>query len=123
MSIATLTKAALTRLRGDLDSPVFTWKGAEIPCVPNMLGVGSIVAAGGYEMTTGLSLYVDRAEFLTVDSTLVSVDSELCTSDSNVPTPMSGKTVVYQGATYRIGTARFSPCGTFLVLLMGDKNA
>jgi hypothetical protein len=123
VSIATLTKAALTRLRGDLDSPVFTWKGVEVPCVPNTLGVGSIIAAGGFEMTVGLSLYVDRDEFFSVDSTLVSVDSELYTSDNDLPTPMSGKTVIYHGATYRIGTARFSPCQTFLVLLMGDANA
>jgi len=122
MSIATLMKAALVRLRGDLDSPVFTWKEAEIPCVPNTLGVGSIIAAGGYEFTISLTLYVDRENFLSVDSTLISVDSDLYTSDNDLRTPMSGKTIIYRGATYRIASAKFSPCQTFLVLMMGDQN-
>ena len=122
MSISTLTKAALTRLRGDLDSPTFTWREASIPCVPNTLGIGSVIAVGGYEMTVGLSLYVDRAEFMSVDSTLISVDSELYTSDNDLPTPMSGKKITYRGTVYRIITARFSACQTFLVLTCGDQN-
>lgn len=122
MSIAAMSKAALRRLRGDLGSPTFTWRGASIPCVPNTLGIGAAIGTGGHDVTVTLNLYVDRVEFLSVDSTLITVDSELYTSDNDVPTPMSGKTILYIGATYRIISARFSPCQSFLVLVCGDEN-
>ncbi len=109
-------------MRVGLGSPTFTWKGAAIPCVPNTLGVGSILEAGGFDMNITLTLYVQRSEFLSVDSTLISVDSEAYTMDNDKPTPMSGKTIGYNGATYRIERTRFSPCGSFLSILCADKN-
>jgi hypothetical protein len=123
MAIAELMRAGLTRLRGQLNSPTFTWKERAVPCVPNTLGIGSVVASGGYEMTIGLTLFVDREEFLSVDTTLHTVDSELMTVDDDRPTPVTGKTLVYVGATYRIARTTFSPCGTFIVLMLADKNA
>lgn len=123
MSIAAMTRDALRTLRGDLENPTFTWKGLEVPCVPNSLGVGSVVEAGGYEMTVTLSLHVDRREFFGVDSTLWFADSDLMTMDADKPTPVSGKTLVYNGATYRIIRTTKTPDGASIGLICGDRNA
>lgn len=121
-AIGRLSKGALGMLRNALGGPVFTWKGAEIPCVPSTLDVGSTVVIGGYEVTLTTVLRVERSEFLTADSTLVSVDSTAYTVDNGKPTPMSGKTLIYNGATYRIQRTTFSPDGAFLSIFLGDPN-
>lgn len=122
-AIADMTRASLTRLRGLLDSPTFTWRGAEVPCVPNTLGVGSIVADGGYEMTVSMTLYVDRREFVTADSTLITIDSELYTMDNDRPTPVTGKLITYQGAQRRIAKTMQTADGACVVLMLADANA
>ena len=118
-----MTRDALRMLRADLESPTFTWKGAEIPCVPNSLGVGSVVDAGGYEMTVTLALHVDRREFFTADSTLWLSDSDLMTMDNDKPTPVSGRTLQYLGQTYRIIRTTKTPDGASIGLICGDRNA
>jgi hypothetical protein len=123
MSIANMTRAGLSSLRTLLESPTFTWKSLPVPCVPNTLGVGSIVADGGYDMTVSLTLFVDREEFLTVDSTLITMDSELYTMDNDRPTPVTGKTIVYQGSTRRIVKTAFSPDNVYIILMCADANA
>lgn len=123
MSISEFTRGALSALRGDLESPTFTWNGTEIPCVPNTLGVGTIVAAGGYEETVSLTLYVDKTEFLSADSTLVTVDSELYTMDGDRRTPVSGKTIVFRGATRRIMRTAVSADDATIALMCADVNA
>lgn len=120
--IGDMTKGALAMLRGDLGQPTFTWKNAEIPCVPNSLSVGSTLSIGGFDMTVTLALFVTRDNFLSVDSTLISVDSEAYTVDNDKPVPMSGKTVVFRGGTYRIVTTKFTPDNEALTIYLGDKN-
>lgn len=120
-----MMSAALTVLRDDLGSPTFTFNDVAVPCVPNTLAAGSIVAIGGYEMAVSLSLYVERSEFgnaLTSDSELVTVDSELYTVDSEGREPVSGRTLVYQTKTYRIVSARFDASQTYVVLVCADPN-
>lgn len=123
MKIADMTRAGLSSLRTLLDSPTFTWRSVAVPCVPNTLGIGSIVADGGYDMTVSLTLFVDREEFLTADSTLITMDSELYTMDDDRPTPVTGKTIIYQGATRRILKTSFSPDGVYVILMCADANA
>lgn len=124
--IADMTRASLSRLRGLLDSPTFTWMGTPVPCVPNTLGVGSIVSDGGYEMTVSLTLYVNRDDFaaaISADSTLITVDSELYTVDNGTMTPVSGKVITYQGAQRRITKAMETPDGACIVLMCADVNS
>lgn len=126
MSIADFTRSALAGLRADLESPTFTWKGVQVPCVPNTLGVGSIVADGGYEMTVSLTLYVDFSEFsssISADSTLITIDSELYTVDSDQPTPVTGKVITYQAAERRIARTMVAADGACVVLMCADLNA
>lgn len=116
---------ALTRLGSDLGAPTFTFNDTAIPCVPNTLTAGSIIAIGGYEMAVTLSIYVKRSEFanaLTVDTELVTIDSDVYTIDSNGQQPVSGRTLVYQGKTYRIVSARFDASQTYLTLMCADPN-
>ncbi len=122
-AIADMTRASLTSLRGLLGSPTFTWKGSAVPCVPNTLGIGSIVSDGGYEMTVSLTLFVIRSEFLSVDSTLVTVDSQLYTMDNDLPTPVTGKTIAYQGTTRRILKTMQTADGACIILMLADANA
>jgi len=123
VSIADFTRSALAGLRADLESPTFTWREASVPCVPNTLGIGSIVSDGGYEMTVSLTLFVDRAEFLTADSTLVTIDSELYTMDDDRPTPVTGKVITYQGAERRIAKTMQTADGACIILMCADVNA
>jgi len=123
VSIADFTRSALAGLRADLESPTFTWREASVPCVPNTLGIGSIVSDGGYEMTVSLTLFVDRAEFLTADSTLVTIDSELYTMDDDRPTPVTGKVIAYQGAERRIAKTMQTADGACIILMCADVNA
>lgn len=123
--IGDMMSAALTVLRGDLGSPTFTFNDVAVPCVPNTLSEGSIVAVGGYEMAITLSLYVERTEFgnaLTSDSTLISVDSEVYTVDSDGRRPVTGETLTYQSKTYRIASAKFDASQTYITLLCADPN-
>ena len=123
MSIADFTRSALAGLRADLESPTFTWRNASVPCVPNTLGIGSIVSDGGYEMTVSLTLFVDRDEFLSVDSTLITMDSELYTMDDDRPTPVTGKVITYQGAERRIAKTMQTADGACIILMCADVNA
>lgn len=122
MSIADLSKRSLSFIRGQLGNPVFTWKGKDIPCAPSTMDVGSVIVSGGYEMTVSAVLRVERSEFLTADSTLVSVDSTAWTSDNDTPTPMSGKRCSYQGRACRVARTTFSPSGAFLTIYLADEN-
>ena len=123
MSIADFTRSALAGLRADLESPTFTWREASVPCVPNTLGIGSIVSDGGYEMTVSLTLFVDRTEFLPADSTLVTIDSELYTMDDDRPTPVAGRVITYQGAERRIAKTMQTADGACIILMCADVNA
>ncbi len=122
MPISDLSKRSLGFIRGHLGNPVFTWKGKDIPCAPSTIDVGSVIVAGGYEMTVSTVLRVERSEFLSADSTLVSVDSEAWTSDNETPTPMSGKRCSYQGRACRIARTTFAPSGAFLTIYLADED-
>ena len=113
MNIAGFTRGALASLRGDLGSPTFTWRGKDVPCVPSTVGNQAVVALGGFDVQITLTLRVDMREFLTADSTLVTVDSDVYTVDNDMKTPVSGKSVVFRGESYKIATAKRSPCGGY----------
>lgn len=118
-----MSKAALTRLRSDLDSPTFTWKGTEVPCVPQTVGVLAVVSLGGFEMQVQATLRVELSEFLSADSTLISADSTLYTDDDDRPRPVTGKTLVFRGRTYKVGRVAVSPCNSYASLDLVDRNA
>lgn len=127
MSIRSEIEGALefleTELIEDGAAPSFTWKGATVPCVPSGLEAGLVVEIGGKEYTVRLRLAVRKKNFLTADSTLVTIDSDLYTADSAVPQPVAGKTLVFRSKTYRIATAKESPARSHYILTLVDSNS
>ena len=109
----------LERLTGD---QTFTWKGAEVLCVPSSLRAGQAIQVGGFEREITLTLIVRKEHFLTADSTLVTVDSELWTVDSDMPHPVAGKKLTFRGKTYRILSAKESAPRSHYELDLGDPN-
>ena len=122
MNIATATTTALDRLGALLQDQTFTWRGAEIPCVPNGASVGTTVEVGGYQETVALVLYVKRDRFLTMDSTLVTMDSNLFTMDNDKPKPVSGRKLTFNGREYRILTAREDGSRAYYTLNLADPK-
>ena len=123
MNIAGFTRGALASLRDSLDSPTFTWRGKSVPCVPSTVGNQAVVALGGFDVQITLTLRVDTREFMSADSTLVTVDSDVYTVDNDTPTPVSGKAITFRGQAYKIATARRSPCKGYISLELIDRNA
>lgn len=118
-----MSKAALTRLRSDLGSPTFTWKSSEVPCVPQTVGIGTTVTIGGFDVSVQATLRVELSEFRSADSTIITTDSTVYTSDNDKPRPVTGKTLVFRGATFKIGRASVSPCNSYVSLELIDRNA
>lgn len=123
MNIADLVRAGLGSLRQDLDNPTFTWHGKDVPCVPQTIGNLAVVALGGFDIQISATLRVDAREFLTADSTLVTVDSTLYSADNDTPTPVSGKRLTFRGKEYKVGRASVSPCASYYSLDLVDRNA
>lgn len=99
---------------------VFTWKSALIPCVPTTLGRGVQIDAFGNVIQIDLTLIVRCNEFLTADSTLVSVDSELYTVDNDRAVPITGYTLTFRGKLYRIISAKEDPLRSHFSISLAD---
>lgn len=97
--------AALDRLRGLTGNPTFTWKGLAVPCVVNNYARGTVLVVGGFEVRCDCRVFVKKENFLTADSTLVTIDSELFTMDNDKPQPVAGRTLVLAGQRLRIERA------------------
>lgn len=128
MSIKSEIEDGLAELRADLlDStgdlrPEFLWKGATVPCVPNMADAGSELTIGGFEGTLACVLHVITSEFLTVDTTLITSDSEMFTSDNDTPTPVAGRKLTFRGKSYRIVLASMDASQAYFKLVLGTPN-
>ena len=101
----------------------FTWKGAEVPCVPNLLNRGALVVSGGHEATVGFTLVVRKSNFLSVDTTLYTADTELFTMDNNKPHPVAGRSLDFRGKNYKILTATEDPSRAYYKLDLADRNS
>jgi hypothetical protein len=101
----------------------FTWKGAEIPCVPNQLNRGTVVVSGGFEAVVGFTLNVRRSNFLSADDTLTTVDGELWSADANRPHPVAGRTLTFRGKSYKILTATEDSSRAYYKLDLADRHS
>ncbi len=102
--------------------PSFIWKNATVPCVPSLLDAGNEISIGGKFEKVAFTLHVRRVQFLTADSTIVTVDSELITADNLTPTPVVGKTIVFRGKTRRILSASEDASKAYFKLQIGGAN-
>ena len=114
---------ALVEMESLTGNQTFTWKGIEVLCVPSSLRLGQVIAVGGHEEEITLTLIVRRGHFLTADSTLITIDSELFTSDSHMPHPVAGRTLTFRGKLYRILAAREPAPRASYELDLGDPHA
>ena len=112
--------AGLEEMEAATGNQTFTWKSKEVACTPSSLRVGQVIAVGGHEEEITLTLFVLRSHFVTADSTLISVDSELHTMDSDLPHPVAGRTLTFRGRLYRILAARSPASLSHYELDMGD---
>lgn len=128
MSIHLDLQGALSELNDmmvlpDGTSPSFLWRGATVPCIPNMLEAGNVVVQGGREDTVVCSLNVSAIQFLTIDSSLITIDSDLFTTDDVTPTPVAGKNLIFRGKTYKIFSAALDGSSAyFKIVLTSSKN-
>lgn len=98
--------AGLAELEDITGSETFTWKGAEVLCVArSLLGTNSW-EVGGLADNSTVRLYVRKENFLTADATLVTIDSEIFSVDSDMPHPVAGRTLTFRGKPWRINSAR-----------------
>jgi hypothetical protein len=118
---------ALTELEtdcGDSDgAQAFTWKTAEIPCVPDTLLRGTEVVIGGKEWTVQFSLTVRKSHFLSADSSLITVDSDQWTGDDVKPHPIAGRKLTFRGKVYRILSVSEDPTRAYAKLNLADSNS
>jgi hypothetical protein len=128
MSFKTDIEGALDELQGEIASTAnpatFTWRDTvEVPCVPGLAMRASIVSPGGHEAVIQFALNVKFSEFRSVDSTIITVDSELYTMDEDRPHPVMGRHLIYNGKTYKILSAGRDASGAYYKLELGDKNS
>jgi FKBP-type peptidyl-prolyl cis-trans isomerase 2 len=116
-------ESAISFLEDELGSEAFTWKGAEVPCVPNLMSRGTVLMIGGHEAEIGFTLVVRKANFLSADSSLTTVDSELVTMDNNMPHPVAGRHLVFRGKNYKILTATEDSSRAYYRLDLADKHS
>ena len=129
MSIRAEIEDALEEMEGDLSpasdgvAETFRWKTKEIPCCVSALGRAVILEDSGNMIEIQLTLTVRTSEFLSADSTLTTIDSELVTLDNETPRPVSGNLVKVRGTPYRVRKATISPSHSHITLHLADPNA
>lgn len=98
--------SGLEELEDLTGNETFTWNNAEVLCVARSLLGTNAWEVGGLADNSTERLYVWREQFLTADSSLVTVDTELFTADSDMPHPVAGRTLTFRGKAWRINAAR-----------------
>lgn len=127
-SLAYGIRAALEALKPLTNSVSFTWtRGdgttAQVVCVPSSEREANSPIAGGFDDMAAVTLYVQFSDWLTADSTLVSVDSTLWTADNDGnQRPVVGRKVTFQGTSYRILACVNAAPGSHYELTLGSSR-
>jgi hypothetical protein len=130
MAIRDEIESALEELENDLsDSSGATQKlilpsGAEIPCVPAMEDLSTMVMDVGPQAEANIiAVIVRKVHFITSDLTTITVDTELVLADNDTPRPRSGKKPSFRGSTYRFLRSVQDPSGAyFKIFMQGAKT-
>ena len=105
----------LRSIESMLGGPVVVFKGQEIPCVVSTERSGTVLEVGGMAQEVDTTIIIRKSalsemtESLTIDSTLVLIDSSQYTIDATGTsggTPHPGKAVIRSGKRLRILTVR-----------------
>ena len=115
--ISDFLESGLESLEDDLGSATFTFSGAAYPCILGTESRGSVLEMGGFAADVDLIILVrvsQLPEAVTVDTTGITVDSTLITSDNDTATIRVGNTgTTSNGGTrvYRVSQKRLAPGG------------
>ena len=131
MSIATEMSSALEELERDLSlasdgtPQKFGWKGLALPCVPRTIEIQSVIDPQGNFIDAQLSLSVRSTYFVSVDSDVITADSEAYTGDNDLPVPKSGDVLQFPfgGQKYRVIKVNTSPARDHYTLHCADPNS
>ncbi len=104
-------------------APFFVWQSVNIPCIPSHLDTGSETMIGGNVVEISVILTVRVSEFLSADSTLVTVDSTQYTVDSGALIPLVGKVVSFRQENLRILHSTLDASSAFFRLTLGSPNS
>lgn len=132
-----------------LGNPVFIWEGSSIKCIPAAVTDANNPVAGGFQDNVQARVLVKFDDWQTYDSTLITIDSTVYTVDVGgtysrlqqesgsllllentdrialtfaKPRPVVGRTLLYQGRTLRILSARQDASGAYYSLDLGAKT-
>lgn len=120
--LAASTKSMLGIMRSLAGNEAFTWKGSAVQCVADDLGETDVVMIGGNEVQLSFRLFVDHDEFFTIDTTLVTIDSELWYTDSDKPRPVVGALLVFRGQSLRISRVTVASVQSHYILELSDPD-
>jgi hypothetical protein len=100
MSLKDDVLAGLADISEWMGNPVFTWQGEEYSCAAGSAGASLVLGEGGFEQQADLVLFVAKSAF----------------TDGIFPAEQ--QTLVYNGATFRIGKIGTDPMGATLKLTL-----
>jgi hypothetical protein len=121
-------ESPLEELEDDLGSATFVFKGVSYPCIFGTESRGSDLESGGFVPDANVTILVRRSQMpsaLSVDSTLVTVDSTDYTADNDTTPPRAGNsaTSTTNGTrSYRVVDVRIVPGGSHYEILCVDIN-
>jgi len=124
MSIKSELVGGLLELEGDLDNPVFVWKGVEVPCIPGGLARGAVLQVGGIMVEFHLVLTVRRALWVTADSTETTADDIDITADANIPgpRPLARNYLEFEGVQYKVEHVLSACTKSHINIYLTDPN-
>ena len=147
--IATSLQLGMTVLQGALGNPAFIWQGQLVRCLSTTITDANAVIAGGFQDNVSTRLLVKLEDWRLADSTLVTVDSTVWSCDvGSTPDrllqensglllqentdriiltfgkmmPVVGRTLIYDGRTLRIVSAKRDASGGFYILDLAAKT-
>lgn len=127
MSLRREIESSLEEAERDLDTPVVSYRGKALPCIPMFERRGVLVDVGGNPLEVQFGIRIRREFFITGDSTQTTGDTESWTGDSDLPAPCSGQKgrdiMTYLGRDYRVLTVARSPDGSHFVIDFGDPDS
>lgn len=126
MPLASEFASALGELHTEFGSPMFRFKGRNIPCVASTLGEQIVLDRAGNERQVSLALHALPGQWLTWSDQTVTMGDETFTMGDDNSRPLVGQLIIYPADSsrrFRIAQVRTAPDNSFLHFLCVDPNS
>lgn len=123
MSIRRDIESSLKDAERDLDTPLMSWQGASLPCLPSFERTATLIEPDGNPLTSDLALLVRREWFLTSDTTEITADSDLLLSDNFTPAPRVGELVTFDARSYSVVAREWCAARAFIRFRCADPHS